>query len=233
MKSTLLSILAALLAMGAQAQGIYGFYGGVSSTTTYTSKASPKVGTTYVVGVATHVYLGGTMFTENYDLTNYDNHFAQFGGPAYTITHNTTYLYAAPKVEVAIGHNEYFRFFLNGGPGFLLSGSQQITADRPYNPFAGAHSGLGYDTAYTNGNITTKLFRIGLGATQHVPIFRNWDITFTEELGLLPGWLSKNNQGYSGDAAMNMRSNSISVMVGISHRYGWEPIKPRCTWGGY
>lgn len=233
MKSTLLSILAALLAIGAQAQGIYGFYGGVSSTTTYTSKASPKVGTTYVVGVATHVYIGGTMFTENYDLTNYDNHFAQFGGPAYTITHNTTYLYAAPKVEVAIGHNEYFRFFLNGGPGFLLSGSQQITADRPYNPFAGAHSGLGYDTAYTNNNITSKLFRIGLGATQHVPIFRNWDVTFTEELGLLPGWLSKNNQGYSGDAAMNMRSNSISVMVGISHRYGWEPVKPRRTWGGY
>ncbi len=233
MKSTLLSIIAAVLAIGAKAQGIYGFYGGVSATTTYTSKASPKVGTTYVVGVATHVYLGGTMFTENYDLTNYDNHFAQFGGPAYTITHNTTYLYAAPKIEVAIGHQEYFRFFLNGGPGFLLSGSQLITADRPYNPYAGAHSGLGYDTAYTNGNITTKLFRIGLGATQHVPIFRNWDVTFTEELGLLPGWLSKNTQGYNGDAAMNMRSNSISVMVGISHRYRWEPIKPRRTWGGY
>jgi len=211
----------------------FGVKSGLGFTTDYTSASTPSFGAEYQISPFRHIYLGGSLFIEGYSFTRNDNTYEQFGGQGYTLTQTSSYLYLSPKVDFTVGHHEYFHFYFTGGYGILTSGEQTVTAKTPDYPSHGFYPGVVYDTGNTSKNINHRVFRISIGATQHVQILPEWDLVFGEEMAFIPTWISTNTFASNGDQSMELRTNYVALSVGLMYKRNWKPLKALRSWGGY
>jgi hypothetical protein len=231
-KRILLAFLLSLFTAGSFAQSLYGVYGGVGIVTKYKSGITPVIGVEYLKSVMRHVYVGADLCYESYYFTRNDDEFSRFGGYGYRITHNTTYAFFTPKVDVGISHFEHLHAFFSLGPGFRVSGDQRIAVTtQPSGP--AVHPGLSYDSSNISKNINHTIFRFCFGFSFRPTPFKGWDVTITPVACVIPSWLSTNSFGYSGDASMNIKSNYVALQIGLLRKRHWEPFKPRKSWGGY
>ncbi len=234
MKRTLLFLSLCLIASLSFAQASFlGVKSGVGFTTTNNSSLSPSFGAEYQISPFRHIYLGGSLFLEGYSFSLHDNTYEKFGGQGYTLSQNSSYLFIAPKVDATVGRHEYFHFYISGGMGFLINGEQTITATTPRYPGQGFFPGVVYDTGNTSKNINHIIFRLSMGATQHIQVFPFMDLTCGEELGIIPTWISKNTYGGYGDQAMDIKTNYVSLSIGLMYKRNWQKLKQLRSWGGY
>jgi hypothetical protein len=232
MKKAILIIFLFFFTVTGEAQSMYGIKAGMGSAINVKSDMTPSIGAEYLVSPFRHIYVGGSVFFENYSFTRTDNLQEQFGGPGYIITQNSGYIFIAPKIDMGIGCNEYVHGFITGGPGFLKSGQQTNEINPLESATSGTYNGQYNFTGNTSNNITATIFRISGGFTEHIPILPEWDIIISQEYCILPSWLSNNKLGALGDNTMDIKSNYFLIQVGIIQKHNWEPLKSRRTWGG-
>jgi hypothetical protein len=230
MKRFILFIFCAALSFKGFSQTEFGMYLGSGFTTSYNNGNTPTVGILYQTSPLRHIYVGGALFYESYSIVRDDDEFARFGGPGYRIKQNSSYLFVTPRFDVSVGSREHLHGYFSLGPGFFLSGDQNISVTSV--PAAGVRPGMIYDSSNSSKNLNHLLFRLSIGVTWHFS-FDNWDIIATPEWAIIPSWLSTNTYGYAGDAATNIKTNYISVTLGLLRKHNWSRLQPTRSWGGY
>jgi len=217
MKFSWLTVIFLSVSIHSNSQEMWGLQGGIgqSTTKTYQTNIKPTFGIQYLTAVAPHLYMGGSVFYENYSLllTIPPNYILD------SVTLDCRYLFLAPKLNVGIGQNEYIHLFFSFGAGVLISGQQtSYFAQRLLSH--GVYQGTNYSTESNPDMMNRLITRIGAGITEHIHIGSDLDITLTEEFGYLPSALSKGAGYYTSPYPYSaFRTNYVSLQAGLMSKY--------------
>ncbi|MES2701105.1 MAG: hypothetical protein V4649_00610 [Bacteroidota bacterium] len=225
MKGVVLFAFLSVFAIKGYSQGssTYGIFGGAGLATSNNYDYGLSYGFSYVKGVQNHMGLGITIFSQGYSLY-YDNEANSakhgLGTEGFTLRHVSNYIFVAPKVTRDLGSKGYLKFYVNAGVGFLMSGYDSVRKWKLANdPTYANHFDSTIDAS---DNVNKMVLRVGLGFTQHLHLSNGWWFTVSEDLGFLPGSLTKtgdannNNPSRTPYSPPKINPGYISLHIGIS-----------------
>jgi hypothetical protein len=196
-------------------------YGGGGLATSNNYDVGLSGGLSFQKGILYHTGLGLNVFYQGYNiLSDKEAYNAKGGiGNAGMIVHNkSSYVFVCPRIHIAIGKGESFKFYMGGGVGFNMGGEETL---RKWDKSRGAFEG-NYDSTFaTDANINKMVFRVGFGFEEHLHLGGKWWLTIVQDFGYLANPISKTgdvdyaSRTFYSPAAM--KPGYISLQLGLTH----------------
>jgi len=186
MKRIILVAVIMVCAACALAQNRFGIECGISSPTfsvgasngsvTYRHNVDikPMIGIDYMRKVDRHVYLGARLGLEAYSF-----YFSKTDSIKQVIDHQSSYVTLAPTIDFGLGKHQYWHIYVGLSLGFLTNAHETYYAEGTGNQPQPLPQPTKID------NVSSFIFRPGIGLKQHVPLNHYWHITFSEGYGVL------------------------------------------------
>lgn len=227
MKSRLLALILLSLSMYKgysqnQKNTIIGLFAGGGVATTNNYNVALCGGLDFAKGLNVRSMFGAQIFYQQFSLL-YDqeinsNKHAQ-GSEGEIIMHKSAYAFITPKLMFSLGDRAINYFHVSAGIGINVGGYDSL---RRFYTYSTPNGYVRYDTTLDmSKNINSMVLRVGVGATQYLYMGRNWRFTLSEDVGFLPGSLTKTSSfedvtrwPYS---AGKLNPTYISLRIGISH----------------
>jgi hypothetical protein len=211
-------------------QRIISFWGGAGLSNNYNFDVAPEGGIDVTFGLANHLGFGLSAFYKNYSFY-YDKEVTSTsygtGDAGYTLRNLSNYIIAAPKLDYAFSRHNNLHFYVKGGPGFLLGGTETLhTWQNSYTapPFNASFN----DTISTSKNIKSMVMYLGFGFTEYSFASKHVRFTLTEDFGFLTSSLTKttdvNSTYHSVYGPQNFNPMYISIQLGIALKYPEDPL---------
>ncbi len=224
MKSTLLALLLSFSVLKGYSQKntIIGLFGGGGVATANNYDIGLSGGLDYAKGVALRSFFGAEVFYQQFSLLydNEANSARHATGYAGEITrHSSAYFFIAPKFRYCAGRKQNIHIYLNAGIGMGMGGYDSV---RKFNTISTPNGYLRTDTTLDmSENINSMVMRIGVGCTQYLPIGNHWRFTLTEDIGFIPGSLTKTSDftdvTRTNYSPAKVNPTYFSIRIGISH----------------
>lgn len=213
MTKFLVTLLLCSSVICASAQGMFGVQAGGGYTTGYKSRLTPAVEGYYLHKITHRLYAGGSVFYQRFSMLNTLPAYGSIKyGDVISIDHKSSYLFFSPKVDYGVGYRKYFHFHAALGLGLLAGGTQFTNTHLPYwTPPGGTPYGADTIAVNTTYNLPSSIVRLAFGASQRIPTRGYWNITLSQEAGIMPGSLSK--------GINELRTPYICFQIGIMHKY--------------
>ena len=213
-KSIVLVAVLSFLSIVSFSQGMFGFQAGYGRGFSYSPEFTPAFHSYYLAKLTPRFYVGGAISFQRYSFKNTivtDTNNLSYG-ETLGIHQKSSFLFFCPEIDFGIGYRKYIHANLSFGPGIAVEKYQMTSQYQPFWTTPGGGS-YGADTVAANTayNIPNVIFRIGFGLTERVPSFKFWNLIFTEEYSMIPGYISKGSP--------NLSTGYFCVMVGIMHKY--------------
>ncbi len=225
MKSRLLALI--LLSLStikgySQKNTIIGLFAGGGCATTNNYDVALSGGLDYSKGLNVRSFWGVQVFYQQFSLL-YDkeinaNRHAQ-GSEGEIIMHKTAYAFITPKFMFCLGDRHINYFQVSAGLGMNMGGYDSL---RRFYTTSTPNGYVRYDTTLDKSkNINSMVLRIGVAATQYLYMGRHWRFTLSEDVGFLPGSLTKTS-GYTDVSRWpysvgKLNPTYLSLRIGISH----------------
>ncbi|GAA4464324.1 hypothetical protein GCM10023093_14450 [Nemorincola caseinilytica] len=213
MKHRILIALLCCVCISASGQGgMYGAQAGMGYTPGYASRLTPAVEAYYLHKVMYHFYAGGSLFFQRYSFKTDVGSGAAHYGNVLSMEQRSSYIFLSPKVDYAINYRSYFHVFATFGLGVRVGGRELSYTHSPIWTTPGG-TPYGADTLAVNTsyNLPGTKARFGFGLAERIPTLRFWNIMLSQEVGFMPGSLSK------GPYALS--TPYVCFQVGIMHKY--------------
>ncbi|NCX95365.1 MAG: hypothetical protein EBX41_02945 [Chitinophagia bacterium] len=189
---------------------------GFGLTGKYNYDISQSYGTTYYRGIAYGVGVGTDVFVQNYNLYYNKDQGKQYGA---SVRHSSSYSFASPMTIVHLTHTGKTQVYVNAGMGYKIDGYDSV---RKWNKVSYRSEGIYDSTIDASQNISSTVYRIGMGATTYFSISRFLRISITEDLGFLTTPLSKTREAesptFNNAAAKFFKPTYFTIRVGITYR---------------
>jgi hypothetical protein len=223
MKRILFIILLSCIVTGASAQtnSFIGVYGGGGLAATHNYDVALSGGFEFMKGLFNRTWLGVTAFYQSYGMI-YDNEANGLkngtGSAGVTVLNKSAYIFLAPKLTHDVGRNGFLKFYVNGGVGFNMGGTETMRKwDNTYGSSTGNYDSL----LTTTTNINKMVVRFGLGFTENINMGKKWWFTVTEDFGFLPSSLSKtsdvNYVSRTSYSPSKLGPAYFSLQIGVGH----------------
>jgi hypothetical protein len=213
MKHYILAMLLCCAGISAAGQGMFGAQTGIGYTTGYDSRITPAVEAYYLHKVMHHLYAGGSLFFQRDSFNTPLNTGSNINyGDVVSIGQKTSFVFLSPKVDYAIDYRSYFHVFATFGLGVRMGGAQWSYTHAPFwTPPGGTPYGADTIAVNTTYNLPNAITRFGFGLAERIPTRRYWNIMLSQEVGFMPGSLSK--------GATPLQTPYICFQVGLMHKY--------------
>ena len=218
---TLIAFLSFQVLQG-YSQTLIGLYGGGGvATTAYNYNAGISAGLSLLKFYSERASVGGNLFYQTFGVA-YDNEaYGVKGGggnAGVQVLNQSAYIFLCPKFDYALGKTGTVHFFVDGGVGFNMGGTESM---RKWDHSYGAAYG-NYDSVIeTTPNLTKMLLRFGTGLTEYLSTGKHWRFTFTEDFGFIAQNLSSTsnylNPSRTEYTPRSMKPGYFSIQIGISH----------------
>ncbi len=215
MKRILLITLLVLSATKGFSNKFIYLWGGAGIATHNNYDMGLSYGTTFVTALFNRVGVGGSVFSQQYNLY-YDKELPAITGA--TVRHKSSYLFVSPMVQFHLGNKVgSTHFYLTGGVGFKVG--VKDTLRKFYTATFPSTTNYSYDSLIDkSANINNMVTRIGFGFTEHFPVSKKFGICFSEDVGFLPSLISSTK--VAGDTKFNNNVNQLFRPTYISLRIG-------------
>lgn len=213
MKRYLSAVLLFCVSTCSYAQGMFGAHAGLGYTSGYQSSITPAIEAYYLHKITHRIYAGGALFLQRYALTAAQTTNSPIAyGDIIAIRQKSSFLFIDPKIDYGIGYRKFIHVFATFGPGIFMGGRQWSDTHKPYwTPPGGVPFGADTIAVNTTYNIPSVVMRFGFGVMERIPTHRYWNITLSQEVGFMPGGISKGNPA--------LQTPYISFQVGVMHKY--------------
>jgi len=206
-------------------QKIITIWGGAGLSDMYNYDVAPEGGVDVTFRLAYHVGLGLSAFYKNYSFyynksetpTNYGT-----GDAGFSLRNLSNYIILAPKLDYAFNSMSNIHFYLKGGPGFLLGGTE--TTHTFQNNYTTPPTGVTFnDTVNTTKNIKSMVMYLGFGLTEYSFVHKHVRFTFSQDFGFLTSSLTKTtdytNTLHSNYSPQSFNPFYFSLTIGIALKY--------------
>lgn len=229
MKPYILSILCSLMSLYSFSQSMLGVDAGASRPSfiqlPFSEVNSSKernasggentgalIGITYLRtdSIHPHFYWGAKLYLQQY---SFDRR-TRSGGNGFGdhIIHKSSYIFAAPTIDLAAGRKQVRHFHIQLGVGYLIDAHEQT--DVYQYPIGSGHS------FSSTKNVSRFLFQPGIGFSQHVRVHKNWDIVFTEGGNIMIGNLTMVD-------GVGLHPSSVYITAGLTRVFNRLPMPPK------
>jgi hypothetical protein len=205
----------------AQTNTVIGIYGGAGLSSSYNYNVGISGGLDFLKGIGERTCLGATLFYQGYNfLYDREAYGAKngTGNAGVTVLNQSGYIFLAPKLSHGLGRGEFWKFYVDAGPGFNMSGKETM---RKWDNSNGSNPGNYDSTITTTKNINSLVLRLGVGLTEYIHMQGKWWFTVTEDFGCLASELSKTGDVDNGSRTQyspnRLSPNYFSIQIGISH----------------
>jgi hypothetical protein len=215
MNRNVLTFLLLLTSIWSNAQGIYSFFIGTGTVTSFGSFYTPALEGVLLKNMYPHVYLGVSADARFYSFVFHaeDMTGQTFSNPNYgnvaQINHNSLYLMGSPTIDISIGGREYIHLFADAGLGIALYTEENT---HYISTAVGGHTII--NDVNTSANRNLIIYHYEYGITEHIPIGRYWTLSLSQKYSILGRDL---NSGWG--FAPQLRTDYLCFGVGVSHSF--------------
>lgn len=227
MKPYILSILCSLMSLSSFSQSMLGVDGGVSMATFFkpfpasnntcckniTGSESPafSLGITYLKTQKAHpnFYWGAKLYLQQY---SFDRR-TRSGGNGFgdQIIHNSSYIFAAPAIDLTAGRKQVRHFQVMLGVGYRIDANEKTSTYHYHQR----------DSFFSSAkNVSRFLLQPGIGFSQHIRAHDNWDVVVTEGGNIMIGNLTMVD-------GVGLHPSSVYITVGLTRVFNRLPVPPR------
>lgn len=198
--------------LNAGANSLTSLWYGVGHTGRYNYDLAPSYGLTYLKAVAKGLIIGGSGFTQSFNLY-YDQQNGNIKGSS--IRYMSSYAFICPTIQVHLNKSGSFHGYINGGVGMKMSGTDSLRKwEQP--TFVGAPS---YDSSL---DMSTKMngmvYRVGVGVLRIFHIRKHLVLTMGADAGFLMNKLSETTN--PNDALLRANVDKFYKPTYFSFRIG-------------
>ncbi len=196
-------------------------YGGGGLATSNNYDVAISGGIAFHKGLVYRTGIGVALFYQGYSILSDKEAYGVTGGTGnagMVVYNKSSYVFVCPRFYHGIGKGETFKFFLGGGVGFNMGGTETM---RKWDKSHGASVGNYDSTITTTANINKMVFRVGFGFEEHIHLGGKWWMTVIEDFGFLGNPISKTGDvDYASRTFYSpapMKPGYISLQLGITH----------------